>query len=439
MLKKLLVSVAVLAGIALFAGSNQTAYSFAGKTDKEIPVYAKGEKVELKQVLLDNGKPVTAPQNIRFEITSNGVAGKRQYVNALEASTVFSTEDPGWYYFSCLLLDDNRRAYVQKNVYVEGRLGILVAPEEIKPAVEAPADFDAFWKAQREKLDKVPLKVSGKDVPVTGIRKGRMTCKDVKINCAGDAPVSGYLAMPVNAAPKSLPAVVTFDGAGVYSSVIPERFGHIGISFKVNAHGIENGREPAFYRELDKGKLKGYQYFGCEDREKCYFLGMYLRVMRALDYVKSLPEWDGKTLIVRGGSQGGAQAVAAAALDPQVTFCMASVPALCDLSAAKVNRKPGWPWFYGPGCRRQEVPGVAEAVPYFDTVNFAARLRCETFFIIGLQDNVCPPSGIYAAYNSIPDGVTKNIVIKADRGHNAGMYDGDRQIFDILLKRERNK
>lgn len=49
---------------------------------------------------------------------------------------------------------------------------------------------------------------------------------------------------------------------------------------------------------------------------------MYLRVLRALDYVKTLPEWDGKNLIVIGSSQCGAQAIVAAALDPQVSLCL---------------------------------------------------------------------------------------------------------------------
>ena len=55
--------------------------------------------------------------------------------------------------------------------------------------------------------------------------------------------------------------------------------------------------------------------------------------MRSLDYVKSLPEWNGKVLIVKGGSQGGAQSIVAAALDNNVTMMIAEVPAMCDHSA----------------------------------------------------------------------------------------------------------
>lgn len=439
MLKKSVLLAAVMLSASVWANNHQTAYSYSGKSEREIPIFAKGEKVALKMDLLDNGKPVTTLHNMCYEIYSNGIPGQRKFAKGQSAAAEFASETPGWYMFSTFLLNEKLSAYVQKNVYVEGQIGFLIAPEEIKPAVAAPEDFDEFWKAQREKLDKVPVKAKVKEIPVTGIRKGRISCKDVQIDCANGAPVSGYLAMPLGATPKSLPAVVTFDGAGVYSATMPDRFGHVAISFNVNAHGIENGKDDAFYRNLSKGKLKDYQFFGCDKRETVYFLGMYLRVMRALDYVKTLPEWDGKTLIVRGGSQGGAQAIAAAALDPQVTFCMAAAPALCDLSAAKANRKPGWPWFYGPGCRRKEVPGVAQAVPYYDTVNFAARMRCESFFIIGLRDTVCPPVGIYAAYNSIPEGVEKNIAIQPERGHSVRIADGDKHVYDIIMKRKRSK
>lgn len=88
--------------------------------------------------------------------------------------------------------------------------------------------------------------------------------------------------------------------------------------------------------------MNNYPRQGQASRDTFYFKGMYMRVLRALAYAKTRPEWDGRTLLVYGGSQGGAQAMAAAALDPDVSFCLVTVPALCDHagSLATLRRRP---------------------------------------------------------------------------------------------------
>src|SRR5690606_31768012 len=110
------------------------------------------------------------------------------------------------------------------------------------------------------------------------------------------------------AAPKSLPAILTVHGAGVRSSSLGGPAGlaktYQAIAMDINAHGIPNGQTKEFYDALSAGELKGYPHFGREDRETSYFLGMFLRVQRALDFLTSQPEWDGQVLVVQGSSQG---------------------------------------------------------------------------------------------------------------------------------------
>ena len=202
-------------------------------------------------------------------------------------------------------------------------LGVLVSPEKIAPGNPLPPPgFDEFWQRKRAELDKVPVKATRREFSPLGLAN-TLVCYDTRVECAGGAPVSGYLCMPRDAKPKSLPAIVVFHGAGVRDSVPRQKYAHNAIAFDVNAHGLPNGRPKEFYDDLFKGELADYRSRHLDDHEKNYFVGIYTRIMRALDYVKSLPEWDGKTLIVTGGSQGGAQALAAAALDPQVTLCVA--------------------------------------------------------------------------------------------------------------------
>ena len=147
--------------------------------------------------------------------------------------------------------------------------------------------------------------------------------------------------------------------------------------------------------------MKDYPQSGREDREKCYFLGMFLRLARALEFLTSQPEWDGKTLIVRGASQGGGQAIAAAGLDPRVTFIAAAVPAICDHTGHAVCRVNGWPQLV-PDQAGKPNPKILQVARYFDSMNFATRTKAEAIVSVGLIDTVCPATSVYAAYNNLP-------------------------------------
>ena len=120
---------------------------------------------------------------------------------------------------------------------------------------------------------------------------------------------------------------------------------------------------------------------------------MTYRVMRGLQYLKSRPEWDGKTLVVEGGSQGGLQSIWAAALDPDVTECRPFIPWNCNIGGPAAGRAHGdWhiPW----------VP----ALGYYDAANMARRIpkTCRvTVTWAGLGDYICPPSGVAAFYNNL--------------------------------------
>ena len=321
-------------------------------------------------------------------------------------SVKYSLPHPGWINVQFTLLDDTGNVFEYKDKSgkkktVSAGIGVLVEPEKLRPGMEKPDDFDAFWDQQRKILDKVPLKAKLTEVEPSPQQKGRFRCYDVQVDCAGGMPVSGYLCVPRNAKEKSLPAVVSFHGAGVRSSIksiaLPPA-----LYLDVNSHGIPNGKTPQYYSSLAKKELRSYWNRGAGDRETFYFRGMFFRVMRALDYIKSRPEWNGKVLIVQGMSMGGAQALAAAGLDPQVTLCVVSVPALMDHggSLAKPPRKPGWPTLFDAR-RRKPDPRRMKTAPYYDNVFFADRIRADVYLSAGLNDFICCPTSIYVLYNRL--------------------------------------
>ena len=216
------------------------------------------------------------------------------------------------------------------------------------------------------------------------------TVYDVKVACAGKRPVSGYLSIPKGAKPGSLPLRIYFDGYAVHSAQVRES--PKAICFFVNAHGIENNREAAYYTALARGELRGYGFRNEENQkpESCYFNNMILRDLRALEYARSLPEWNRKEVYLIGGSQGAFQTMAVAGLSEGITSCDINIPWFCDLGGVKIGRVRGWRPEYAPG------------LGYFDTVNFARRVKCPVKITAGLSDWVCPPSGVWVLYNNLP-------------------------------------
>ena len=147
--------------------------------------------------------------------------------------------------------------------------------------------------------------------------------------------------------------------------------------------------------------MKDYRARGRESRETVYFLGMFLRLVRAIDFLTAQPEWDGRTLVVHGSSQGGAQSIVAAGLDSRVTFFAAGVPAMCDHSGAAVGRISGWPKLVPNGADGKPEAKVLVAARYYDAMNFATRTKAAGIVTVGFIDTTCPPTSVYAAYNAL--------------------------------------
>lgn len=283
---------------------------------------------------------------------------------------------------------------------VTAALGAAVDPFDIRPGLKAPADFDAFWDKQKKRLAAVPLKAS-----LTPVKSGNFDCHDVKIDCVENIPVSGLLVRSVVTYKKKCPAVICLHGAGVKSARPENVFTFVEQDFlalDINAHGLSNLMSPEFYDEKSSTVLAGYacRNFDSGDPGKVYFANMFLRVKRAIDFMASLPEWDGRNLVLFGHSQGGFQCFAGAYLDDRVSVIAAGVPAGCDLGGILAGRSSGWPFGTFSGFDKKLHAPILKAAAYYDNANFASRITVPGMFSVGLIDASCCPSSVYAAYNN---------------------------------------
>ncbi len=281
-------------------------------------------------------------------------------------------------------------------------IGMIVDPLKIKPGIACPEDFNKYWDQEKQSLKSLRMEVITKKAEIE--EKG-FVCFDTEINCPGPKPARGYFAKPEKAKVKSLPIVLLVHAAGVKGSWCRSeirdalRYAQMGqgtLCFDLNAHGMLNGQPDEYYNKLEAGELKDYSVSGLENRENFYFRGMYLRLMRTIEFLTRQPEWDGKRILVIGESQGGGQALAAAGIDQRVSAVVATVPAMCDWGGTLVNRKGGWPQpFERPGDKEK----MKQVLPYFDTANLLKNSKATIVAEIGLIDNTCPSTSVYAAIN----------------------------------------
>ena len=297
-------------------------------------------------------------------------------------------------------------------------IGFVVAPEGFKAGYKEPADLMDYWNNQKALLRALPMQVKQTALDVPQQYQGKYVCNDIEINCLGPAPVRAYMAKPANAAKGSLPIVILCRAAGVSGAwcrcqvgecVGNAALGHGALSLDLNAHGMLNGQPDDYYRMLEDGQLRNYFDHNAADRETYYFRGMYLRLLRAIDFMTQQPEWDGQRILVIGESQGGGQAVAAAGLDPRVTAVVLNVPAMQDLGGTRVGRRGGWPH---PIETHQDItPAMLDAtLPYFDGALLLRHSKAEIYCEIGLIDTTCPPSAVWSSLNGAPGKKTVNCV-----------------------------
>jgi cephalosporin-C deacetylase len=389
-------------------------FTIDATTDRANALYERGERIAFKLQLKQGGRAV-AGERLTYKLTKDGVGslGEGSVESSTDPVTVHaSLSEPGF-----VRCDVTYDAPTTKPVAAVAAAG--VEPTKIRPSLPVPDDFEAYWAEQKELLAADPIK------PVfTAVESPEKAIEtfDVQIGCpAPGVNVSGYLARPRGAAAKSLPAILYPHSAGVKNSDLKHavRGARLNaLAFDFNAHGLPNDKGAQFYKDqYPDGPFKGYSSRGMNDREQMHFRGMYLRLQRALDFLTSLPEWDGKILIVEGSSQGGGQALVAAGLDSRVTLCLASVPAMCDHTGLVANQANGWPRMLKPGSDGKIDEKSTQVLRYFDAMNFATRITCPTIVSVGFVDKVCAPTSVFAAYNNIPAGVKKEIVMRPAMGH----------------------
>jgi cephalosporin-C deacetylase-like acetyl esterase len=366
--------------------------------------YTVDEKASFSVQVIQNGN-LMENVTIDYETGPEGFPDeKKSGVVLKNGKTAFTgtMKTPGFY-----------RVRVWANVDGKRYEGLATAgyePEKIVPEAAEPSDFDDFWSKAISEARQVPL-------------DSRMTLLPEK--CTGDVNVyhvsfqnerTGSRIYGMLAVPKKegkYPAILKVPGAGIRPYAGDTKMAAEGIiTLEIGIHGIPVNLDPEVYNNLSAGALNGYNTIRMNDRNTHYYKRVYLGCVRSVDFIASLPCFNGTDIAVAGGSQGGALTIVTAGLDPRIKYAAAFYPALCDHAGYLKKRAGGWPHYFR---NSEPKPGELETLGYYDVVNFARRVKAPGFYSWGFNDLTCPPTSMYAAYNVV--SAPKELHLFLETGH----------------------
>ena len=356
-------------------------------------LYETGEKAKVEVQFYKYGIPQDGLE-VAYEIGGDMMpADKSGTVTLKDGRAVISMgtmNQPGF-------LDCRLSATVNGKKY-KHHVKIGFSPEKLQPYTKLPADFNAFWEKNLAEAAKCPMKYTIEPAPEYSSEKS--DCYLIKLQCFRPGSyIYGYLTRPKAAG--NYPVVLCPPGAGVKIIKDPKRHIYYAdegcIRLEMEIHGLNPTMSAEEFKEISSA-FGNYLVNGIDNRDNYYMKKVYLACVRAVDYLTSLPDWDGKNVIVQGGSQGGALALVTAGLDKRVTACVANHPALSDMAGYKAGRAGGYPHLF-KNYQGMDTPEKINTLAYYDVVNFAKQIKVPVYMTWGYNDNTCPPTTSYIVYN----------------------------------------
>ncbi len=282
--------------------------------------------------------------------------------------------------------------------------------EKLQPTVTQPDDFNSFWNGQLEAVRKIDLQPTMTLIPERCTDK--VNVYHISYRNINNTRMYGMLTMPK--AEGKYPAILRFPGAGV-----GEKSGDVvhaakgAIVLELGIHGIPvNLTGSTIYSDINGGALASYPTYNIDNRYSYYYKRVYLGCVRGIDFIETLPQFNGR-IGTFGGSQGGALSIVTSALGSRINATVAYFPALCDLEGYIHNRAGGWPHVFKN--RDNCTPEKLKTAQYYDVTNFARNLTAPIKYFVGYNDLTCAPTTTRSTYNIIT--APKSLIVGENNGH----------------------
>lgn len=363
-------------------------------------LYATGEKAKIEVQLYKYGMPQNGEisYSVNEDMLKPFKEGKATVKNGRCVITIDGRKNPG---FRNLVL-----TYKDGSVTTTHHVKVGFSADKIQPYTKEPSDFNAFWKQNIDDMHKSAELTYTREL-AKEYCTDKIDCWLIKLKVDRTHSVYAYLTMPKGAKAGTCPAVICPPGAGIKTIKEPLRHKYYAeqgfMRLEMEIHGLDPRLSESTFKDISSAfGSRGNNYLenGLDNRDNYYMKHVYLALVRTVDFMTSLPEWDGKNVAFQGGSQGGALSIVGAALDNRVTQCVVNHPALTDMAGyAESGRTGGYPHFNK--INAMLTPEKISVMAYYDVINFARHLTCPTYITWGYNDDTCPPTTSYACWNII--------------------------------------
>lgn len=375
-------------------------------------LYAVGEPVRFTIKAVAGGVPL-ADAAVTYSVGAEMMPAEKKTGRTSNSGTLTieggTLQVPGFLRCSATI-DHNGRTY--RALATAG-----IAPEMIKPTQSDPYDFDAFWSQAKAELAALPIDARLTPLPEESddkVEVFQVSLQNISTPPGRTSRFYGILCVPRGEGP--FPAMMIPPGAGIRRLTADKARAAEGfITLQVGVHGVPVTLASELYGALG-GAIGNYPTIHLEYRDRYYFRRVFMGCLRANEYLRTHAKWDGRNLIALGGSQGGFLSIVTTALDPKVTAIVAAFPAYCDVSGYAHGRAGGWPGMRFLADAKEPAREAKLAnTAYYDAVNFARRIKVPGHYGWGFNDETCPPTSMYSAYNVIT--APKKLTIVKEMGH----------------------
>lgn len=400
MKRKLIICSLLCGSLALSAqiDKNESNFNYRVKESDKWIFYA--PHVPTIQIVAINDKKVDTSSTVQLELATD----KNKLLSTFSQTVVlqkgdstqlnfsFTLPEPGFY--RCTLSEDEK---------VVKKFNIGYEPENIVSLPDYQDDLKVFWNQAKEELAQIAPNYQLILIPDSSNKVRRLY--EVKMKSLGGVDISGYYSAPTKKG--KYPAIISYMGYGSKPWAPGENPDYVEFVLSVRGQALQQPSN--VYGDWITYRL--------DSKENYYYRGAFMDLIRAIDFVSSRTEVNVDAIFAEGGSQGGAFALAAAALDDRLCAIAPSIPFLSDfLDYFKIV---SWP--ATPVLKKQKELGLSdeklyETLSYFDIKNIAMWIKCPVIMGIGLQDEICPPHINFAGYNRISS--KKEYHIYPLNGHN---------------------
>lgn len=305
---------------------------------------------------------------------------------------------------------------------------------QYKGCSPCPGDFEDYWRKALQEMERTGLEYTA--APAAFTAPG-VECSDLWFTGTGGARVHCMFLKPARVVGK-IPAIAVFHGymhhGGEWFERLPYVYaGNAVLVMEARGQGglsedVYSGAGPTLFGHVVRGVRD-------PDPHKLYYRDVYLDTAKTVRILMSMPFVDETRVAVTGKSQGGALALAAAALVPEVKMCAPLYPFLCDFRRIlemdlMKDAYEGFAYYFkkcDPAHEHERE--FFERLGYIDLQNHASAIRAKVLWQTGLMDTLCPPSTQFSAYNKLV--CPKQMQLYPEYGHELIPYANDR-IFAFL-------